>query len=258
MSDEFDMDDAQNPNESGEESIVENSEEESIKEEVIPKQQKPKAAKESNKLVSIKVEELEDFLAEANRVGTIFENTRKDLQEIKNSTNIVQSLQQIADMDLLKFQNKFESAIQNLDLQAYAREAIKESLSPIVAEYKDSNQLLKNLIFELERRFPEGEKEKPKSKVKFFIAAAFIVVISVVGYFYSIQNSINSTPNNTSKQVKIFIKAGKKILKIKEDKFVSSSNNLTLKAQEKKGYFYFEKGGTKYKIHNSKVRKIYD
>lgn len=233
-----------------EEDFGENPNDVEVLNDSIDKEDDKKVSK-PKKTIEIKIDELEDFLSEVNRLSTIINKTSEGMNDIVKHTNIVSNLQQIADMDLLKFQEKFANAIQNLDLQKYARDAIENSLAPLVSEYKDSNELLKNLIFELEKRhIPEKKKS---SKVKMFsIAGISLLLVGALGYFLYIDNYIVEAQNN---RIKIMVPAGNRVLKIDENRYVSSKNDMSFEAIQKGSFYEFEFRGAKYKVKKSSVIK---
>nr|WP_321268464.1 hypothetical protein [uncultured Sulfurimonas sp.] len=145
--------------------------------------------KSTKKAITIDSLELQDFLADMSRLEVMINSTSSKMDNIVKHTNIVSNLQSIADMDLLKFQSKFENAIQNLDLQRYAKDAIQDSLAPLVSEYKDSNALLKSLIFELEKRHMPEKKKSSKVKI-FSIAGITLLMVGILGFFLYVDNYI--------------------------------------------------------------------
>jgi hypothetical protein len=203
--------------------------------------EKPKKA-----TIEIKTKDLEDFLSEVSRLAGILDTTTQKLNSIEKSTNVVHKLEQIADMDLKGFKNKFEDMVNNLDFNSHAREAIQSTLAPLTKEYQDSNVLLKNLIFELEKRYMPVAPKKSKWKI-ILIGLLAALVVGVGGYFiYTIKLQ--------EPKFSFLLYAGAKIYK-PDGAFLKISKNVPIKDAIKKGdkYQFEDNNGNQFQIDVSSV-----
>ena len=248
MNDEFSL--GGNPNEGAEEVN------EDDKEAVITTIKKPETEAKSRRKssIEIKTKELDDFISDVTRLSEILNSISKKFDSIEKSTAVVHKLEDIANMDLKEFKSKFEDMVNSLDLNKYAKEAVQDALKPLTAEYKDSNDLLKNLIFELEKRHIPTEKKTSKLKVM-LIAGLFLAAVGVGGYFiYTTSNSKSSGVTAISTKTKnIIIKKGVKVIRVNDGKRLSVPGEMRFSSRAKGDYFYFNHNGLDYRVLKSKA-----
>lgn len=248
MNDGFDLGD--NPNEDAEEN---NDAKEAV---ITTTANKPETeAKRSRKSsIEIKTKELDDFISDVTRLSEILDSISKKFDSIEKSTAVVHKLEDIANMDLKAFKSKFEDMVNSLDLNKYAKEAVQDALKPLTAEYKDSNDLLKNLIFELEKRHIPAEQKTSKLKVM-LIAGLVLAAIGVGGYFiYTTNNSKSSGVTAISTKTKnIIIKKGVKVIRVNDGKRLSVPGEMRFSSRAKGDYFYFNHNGLDYRVLKSKA-----
>jgi hypothetical protein len=213
---------------------------------------KTQSSKPKTAMISIKTEELDDFLAEVNRLSTIIENTAADMTKIERSTAVVEKLEKISNMDLSDFRSKFDDLLRNLDLAKEVKESMRDVLlnveseyKSLVHEYKTSNDQLKNLIFELEKKYIPVEKPKMKLWKKLVIGSLLIMAVAagVIGYlqYNTISNSSsNSKPNTKALKYRIEIPYATIVTKVNTGKQVTTKQTYKTEAVLKNnGFFYF-------------------
>lgn len=207
-----------------------------------PKTERTKSPRKAS--ITVQTEELDDFLSEVSRLSAVIEDVSQKLEKIERSTAVVFKLQDIADMDLKAFKNKFEDMVNNLDLNSHAKAAVRDALKGVAEEHKQSNDLLKNLIFELE----ENRPKKQNKNLKNYIFGGLAILVLGGGYWLApkIEPYLPKFEQTatTKKTVKITVRKGASVLDLETGKtFTVSSSRSTSAVLSEDGYHYIAQDG---------------
>jgi len=221
------------------------------KDEVKDKKTKSSTAKKA--AISINPSELEDFLAETNRLATVLASISKDLESIEKTTNVVQKLESISNLDLSEFKKRFEGMVKDIDLNQHIKEVLAKEIKPIAEEYRESNQLLKALIFEFEKQ----HKPKKTSKLKTFVISVSVLLMMAAGGgagwmylddgFAVEKPELQKTVNNKNLK-NFYLKKGTEVIRIDGGKRILAPKDMEIKGTAKGVYCYFISGKHEYKV----------
>ena len=213
--------------------------------------------------ISLDIDELNQFLSEVSRLSVVIDKTTNSLKEIENNTSVVQKLENISNMELKEFRNKFESLVRDLDLERYAKEAISDVLAPIEKEYKDSNDLLKNFIFELEKSGNFKAKTVHRCKLKsIFLSFVFGGLVGVGGLFlaqnFELAAQQQEVVQNEPAEVEIFMREGTPVLELETQKQrnIPAGGMSSIADNTNPGYFDFKYKGIWYRIARTQATVV--
>ena len=225
-----------------------------------PKKQEPQEIRDPK--ISLDIDELNQFLSEVSRLSVVIEKTSSSLKTMEGHTAIVERLRNIAEFDMSAFKYKFESLVKDLDLERYAKEAIADTLAPIQKEYKDSNDLLKNFIFELEKSGNFKAKTVHRCKLKsIFLSFVFGVSVGVGGLFLA-QNfelpAQQEVVQNEPAEVEIFMREGTPVLELETQKQrnIPTGGMSSIADNTNPGYFDFKYKGIWYRIARAQATVV--
>jgi len=227
----------------------------------------PKRKMESH--VKIDSSNLDDYLAEINRLATILQQSQKSLIEIEKSFSIINKLKALSEMNVGKIEENFQNQLQNLDLGLYVkravekevsetmqvvRETIEDEIMDLAKSYKNQNDILKNIVnsdWVLEKLAEPQEKMAFAKKLTNFAKNSVIVIMLVgVGYGISFFKGGSSEQLEEPKQevlsqkehqnkIKKTFPAGTMVLDTKTGKTQEAQNDMNIDVVElEDGYIY--------------------
>ncbi|MDX9744546.1 MAG: hypothetical protein RBT59_12055 [Arcobacteraceae bacterium] len=233
-----------------------------------PKREEAEPKRRMESHVKIDSSNLDDYLAEINRLATILQQSQKSLIEIEKSFTIVNKLKALSELNVGRIEENFQNQLQNLDLGLYVkravekeveetmqvvRDTIEEEIMELAKNYKTQNKILKEVVnsdwvVKIISDANQQEKMTFGKKLTNFVKNGVIIILLICfGYGISIfKNGISEQMDEPKQEVqqgqkikKVF-PAGTSVLDTKTGQTKQASSDMNIEVVEMDEYYLYK------------------